>query len=206
MLAYQKKINPSNKKLSICNLLLIFTVLLSFFKLNLAYAASDAPPFSLANTDFVVAISFFIFLGVLVYFKVPSIINNLLDKRANIIRQEIDDAHKLLEEAKTLLAKSEREHKDNILKAKDIISSAEKTSKKLLEDSKLDIKVAVSRKLDIAKKQIEANEKKVLNSVRDEIIDTAFKLAEESINKKLDKNTTNQITKEAIDEIGAKLF
>ena len=206
MLAYQKKINPSNKKLSICNLLLIFTVLLSFFKLNLAYAASDAPPFSLANTDFVVAISFFIFLGVLVYFKVPSIINNLLDKRANIIRQEIDDAHKLLEEAKTLLAKSEREHKDNILKAKDIISSAEKTSKKLLEDSKLDIKVAVSRKLDIAKKQIEANEKKVLNSVRDEIIDTAFKLAEESINKKLDKNTTNQITKAAIDEIGAKLF
>ena len=117
MLAYQKKINPSNKKLSICNLLLIFTVLLSFFKLNLAYAASDAPPFSLANTDFVVAISFFIFLGVLVYFKVPSIINNLLDKRANIIRQEIDDAHKLLEEAKTLLAKSEREHKDNILKS-----------------------------------------------------------------------------------------
>ena len=206
MFAYQKKINPSNKKFSICNLLLIFTVLLSFFKLNLAYAASDAPPFSLANTDFVVAISFFIFLGVLVYFKVPSIINNLLDKRANIIRQEIDDAHKLLEEAKTLLAKSEREHKDNILKAKDIISSAEKTSKKLLEDSKLDIKVAVSRKLDIAKKQIEANEKKVLNSVRDEIIDTAFKLAEESINKKLDKNTTNQITKAAIDEIGAKLF
>ena len=130
----------------------------------------DALPIS----DFVVAISFFIFLGVLVYFKVPSIINNLLDKRANIIRQEIDDAHKLLEEAKTLLAKSEREHKDNILKAKDIISSAEKTSKKLLEDSKLDIKVAVSRKLDIAKKQIEANEKKVLNSVRDEIIDLAF--------------------------------
>ena len=75
-----------------------------------------------------------------------------------------------------------------------------------MEDSKLDIKVAVSRKLDIAKKQIEANEKKVLNSVRDEIIDTAFKLAEESINKKLDKNTTNQITKAAIDEIGAKLF
>ena len=206
MFAYQKKINPSNKKFSICNLLLIFTVLLSFFKLNLAYAASDAPPFSLANTDFVVAISFFIFLGVLVYFKVPSIINNLLDKRANIIRQEIDDAHKLLEEAKTLLAKSEREHKDNILKAKDIISSAEKTSKKLLEDSKLDIKVAVSRKLDIAKKQIEANEKKVLNSVRDEIIDTAFKLAEESINKKLDKKISNQITKESINEIGTKLL
>ena len=206
MFIYQKKINPINKKFSIYSLFFISIIILTFFKLNQANAASDAPPFSLANTDFVVAISFFIFIGVLIYFKVPIIIINLLDKRANTIRQEIDDAHKLLEEAKSLLAKSERQHKDNILKAKEIISSAETTSKKLLEDSKLNIKVAVSRKLDTAKKQIEANEKKVLNSVRDEIIDIAFKLAEENINKKLDKNTTNQITKEAIDEIGAKLF
>ena len=178
----------------------------SIFKFDLGNAASDAPPFSLANTDFVVAISFFIFIGVLVYFKVPRIIINLLDKRSNTIRQEIDDANKLLEEAKSLLANSEREHKDNILKAKEIINSAEKTSKKLLEDSKLEIKFAVSRKLDMAKKQIEANEKKVLNSIRDEIIDSAFKLAEESINKKLDKKTSNQITKESINEIGTKLF
>ena len=76
----------------------------------------------------------------------------------------------------------------------------------LLEDSKSDIKLLVSRKLDMAKKQIEANEKKVLNSVRDEIIDLAFKLAEEDINKRLDKNTSNQITKESINEIGTKLL
>ncbi len=201
-----KKINPSNKKFPTYKLFFIFSIIFPFFNLNFAIAASDAPPFSLANTDFVVAISFLIFIGVLVYFKVPRIIINLLDKRSNTIRQEIDDAHNLLEEAKSLLAKSEREHKDNILKAKEIISLAEKTSKKLLEDSKLDIKIAVSRKLDLAKKQIEANEKKVMNSVRDEIIDTAFKLAEENINKKLDKKTSNQITKEAIEEIGAKLF
>ena len=160
----------------------------------------------MANTDFVVAISFFIFIGVLVYFNVPRIIADLLDKRANTIRKEIDDANKLLEEAKSLLAKSEREHKVNISKAKEIISSAENTSKKLLEDSKSDIKILISRKLDMAKKQIEANEKKVLNSIRDEIIDSAFKLAEEDINKKLDKNTSNQITKESINEIGTKLL
>ena len=142
MFSYLKKINPSNKNFLIYYLFLILTIILTFFKLNLANAASDAPPFSLANTDFVVAISFFIFIGVLVYFKVPRIIINLLDKRSNTIRQEIDDANKLLEEAKSLLANSEREHKDNILKAKEIINSAEKTSKKLLEDSKLDIKFA----------------------------------------------------------------
>ena len=206
MFKFLKKINLGNKKFKVDYLFLFFTTAITIFKFDLGNAASDAPPFSLANTDFVVAISFFIFIGVLVYFKVPRIIVNLLDKRSNAIRKEIDDANKLLEEAKSLLAKSEREHKDNISKAKEIISSAENTSKKLLEDSKSDIKILISRKLDMAKKQIEANEKKVLNSVRDEIIDSAFKLAEEDINKRLDKNTSNQVTKESINEIGTKLL
>ena len=206
MFKFFKKIEIGNKKFKTNYLFLFFIASITIFNFNLAKAASDAPPFSLSNTDFVVAISFCIFIGVLVYFKVPRIIVNLLDKRANTIRKEIDDANKLLEEAKSLLAKSEREHKDNILKAKEIISSAENTSKMLLEDSKSDIKLLVSRKLDMAKKQIEANEKKVLNSVRDEIIDLAFKLAEDDINKRLDKNTSNQVTKESINEIGSKLL
>ena len=58
----------------------------------------------------------------------------------------------------------------------------------------------------MAQKQIEASENKVFNSIRDEIIDSAFKLAEEDINKRLDKNTSNQITKESIEEIGTKLL
>ena len=184
----------------------LFSLLVFIFDFKLASGASDAPPFSLANTDFVVAISFFIFVGVLLYFKVPKIIINLLDKRANTIRSEIDDANKLLEEAKSLLAKSEREHKENIIKANEIINSAEKTGKKLLEVSKSDIKAAVNRRLEMAKKQIESNEKSILDSIRADIIDAAFKLAEESIEKKLDKNKSNQITKNAIDEIGSKLM
>tara|TARA_A100001011_G_C14216561_1_gene802309 strand:+ start:783 stop:1400 length:618 start_codon:yes stop_codon:yes gene_type:complete len=176
------------------------------FDFKSANAASNAPPFSLANTDFVVAISFFIFIGILIYFKVPRIIINLLDNRANTIRSEIDEANKLLEEAKSLLAKSEREHKENILRAAEIIKSAENTSKKLLEDSKSDIKLAVARKLETAKKQIESNEKSVVNSIRAEIVEAAFKLAEETLVQKLDKNKSNQITKLAIEEIGSKLI
>ena len=114
MLEYLKKINLGNKKFKTYYLFIFFTTTITIFKFDLGNAASDAPPFSLANTDFVVAISFFIFIGVLVYFNVPRIIADLLDKRANTIRKEIDDANKLLEEAKSLLAKSEREHQNNI--------------------------------------------------------------------------------------------
>ena len=185
----------------------IFTSLFfNFFYFGLANAASDAPPFSMSNTDFVVAISFVIFIGILIYFKVPKIITGLLDKRSSSIRSEIDEANKLLEEAKSLLAKSEREHKENILKANEIISSAEKTSKQLLEQSKSDIKLAVSRKLENAKKQIQSNEKSVYNSIKAEIVESAFLIAEKTLVSKLDKTKLNQINKQSIDEISNKLM
>tara|TARA_B100000902_G_scaffold365845_1_gene387114 strand:+ start:674 stop:1213 length:540 start_codon:yes stop_codon:yes gene_type:complete len=172
---------------------------------DIGYAASDAPMFSMANTDFVVAIAFVIFVGVLVYFKVPRIIGNLLDKRADTIRNEIDEAHRLLEEAKTLLAKLEREHKENIEKAKNIINDAELTSKRVLEDSKSEIKDAVARKLQMAERQIQTNEKEVIKSIKDDLIEAAFKEAQEQIEKKVDSNLANLVVEESVEEIKARL-
>ncbi|HMQ17954.1 MAG TPA: hypothetical protein PKC77_02265 [Sphingopyxis sp.] len=53
-----------------------------------AFAASG-PFFSLKNTDFIVLISFLLFIGVLVYFKVPGLLAALLDKRAAQIRADL---------------------------------------------------------------------------------------------------------------------
>ncbi|MED5531327.1 MAG: ATP F0F1 synthase subunit B [Pseudomonadota bacterium] len=181
------------------------STLVSPFCFNPCFAASDAPMFSLANTDFVVAIAFVIFVGVLIYFKVPRVIANLLDNRAETIRSEIDEAHKLLEEAKTLLAKLEREHKENIAKGQDIIQDAKLTSKKILEDSKSEIKDAVARKLAMAERQIKINEKEVINAIRDDLIDAAFKAAQEQIEKKVDLKLSNSVVEESIAEIGSRL-
>ena len=181
------------------------STLVSLLCFNPCFAASDAPMFSLANTDFVVAIAFVIFVGVLIYFKVPKVIAKLLDNRAETIRSEIDEAHKLLEEAKTLLAKLEREHKENIAKGQDIIQDAKLTSKKILEDSKSEIKDAVARKLAMAERQIKINEKEVINAIRGDLIDGAFKAAQEQIVKKVDLKLSNSVVEESIDEIGSRL-
>ena len=181
------------------------SMLLVLFQVEVAHAASDAPMFSLANTDFVVAIAFAIFIGVLIYFKVPKIIGDLLDKRAASIKGEIDEAHRLLEEAKSLLAKLEREHKENITKAKEIIEDAELSSRKILEDSKSEIKLAVSRKLKLAERQIHANEKDVINAIKVDLIDEAFKLAQEQIENKVNLEVANLIAEESLSEIEIKL-
>ena len=181
------------------------SMLLVLFQVEVAHAASDAPMFSLANTDFVVAIAFALFIGVLIYFKVPKIIGDLLDKRAASIKGEIDEAHRLLEEAKSLLAKLEREHKENITKAKEIIEDAELSSKKILEESKSEIKLAVSRKLKLAERQIQANEQDLINAIKVDLIDEAFKLAQEQIENKVNLEVANLIAEESLSEIEIKL-
>ena len=67
-----------------------------------ALGASSAGAFSLQNTDFVVLLSFLFFIGILIYFGVPGIIAKFLDKRAEGIELEINEAGKILEDAKIL--------------------------------------------------------------------------------------------------------
>ena len=43
------------------------------------------------DATFWVAISFFIFFGALIYFKIPQSVNNLLNKMIGDIKNEIDD-------------------------------------------------------------------------------------------------------------------
>ena len=55
------------------------------------------------DATFWVAVSFFIFFGVLVYLKVPQKINNSLTNEINEIKKELEEAEKLKKEARDLL-------------------------------------------------------------------------------------------------------
>ena len=80
------------------------------------------------NATFWVAVSFFIFFGVLIYLKVPQKINNSLTDQINIIKKELDEAEKLKIEAKNLLSNYEiklinqkRKHKRLLIQQKKIV-------------------------------------------------------------------------------------
>ena len=82
-----------------------------------AFAAEDGyePGYglvSLFNTDWTVLIGFLVFVGILFFFGVPSMIGGMLDKRADGIKAELDEARALREEAQTLLASYERKARE----------------------------------------------------------------------------------------------
>ena len=86
--------------------------------------AATGPFFSLHNTDFVVLLAFILFIAVLFYFKVPSMLGSMLDKRAEGIKTELDEARALREEAQTLLASYERKQKEVQDQADRIVTAA----------------------------------------------------------------------------------
>jgi F-type H+-transporting ATPase subunit b len=141
---------------------------------KLAFAAGDAPLLSLDNTNFVVSIAFVAFIAILLYLRVPAKITGLLDNREQSIRDEIDGATSILEESKTLLADLEREHKSNIAKAEKIVQEAELEAKRLLSESKKEIRSSIERKIRLAEDQIKATEDSVIKSIKDRAIDKAF--------------------------------
>ena len=55
------------------------------------------------DATFWVAVSFVIFFGALIYFKIPQNVNNLLGKMIVDIKNEIDESEKLRTESKKLL-------------------------------------------------------------------------------------------------------
>jgi len=69
-------------------------------------------------------VALIIFLGVLAYFKVPGMINGALDGRAERIRNELDEARKLREDAQQLLAEYQRKRQEAEQEAQDIVSAA----------------------------------------------------------------------------------
>lgn len=86
--------------------------------------AASGPFFSLNNTDFVVTISFILFVAVLLYLRVPAMVTKMLDERSQGIQSELDEARSLMEEAQSLLASYERKQKEIAEQSERIIKNA----------------------------------------------------------------------------------
>ena len=177
------------------------TLKLYFFYASTAYGASDAPTFSLNNTDFVVSLAFIAFVGILIYLKVPSKVGALLDNRSKSIEEEINNANSILEESKMMLAELEREHKSNIERAKNIIIDAESEAKNILSTAKKEIRLSIERKVKLAQDQIEATEASVIKSIKDKAIDHAILAAEKELAQKLSNKKSDLVIDNSLKDL-----
>ena len=146
------------------------------------------------DATFWVAISFFIFLGILFYFKVPQKVFGALNESINNIKKDIDEADKLKEEAKNILSEYEsklskskvevdlmiknaqKESETNIIKINDQFHSIFENRKKMAEDKIKQMKFQATK--DIKNYSVEvaiiALEKIIKNSVDKKKLDKIY--------------------------------
>jgi len=167
--------------------------------------AAEGPFFSLKNPEFVVVIGFVLFLALLAYLKVPGLIGGMLDKRAEGIKSDLDEAKALREEAQTILASYERKQKEVQEQADRIVEAAKAESEIAATQAKEDLKASIARRLAAADEQITSAQASAVKEVRDTAIAIAVAAAEEVIAKKLTAADGNALIEDAIKDVAAKL-
>ena len=155
---------------------------------GVSYAAGSKKLISLDNTDFVVLISFLIFVGVLVYFKVPSIVGAFLDKRSNDIQNEIEKAGEILEEAKKILSSIEADHIRTSETIGQMVETAKSRAGDEEEKAKKNIEELVKNKLISAKGQVMSNERKILEEIEGRAIDLGIEKVRIKLSKSLSRS------------------
>ena len=167
---------------------LLITLLAFIISSGSGYAAGSKKTISLDNTDFVVLISFLIFVGVLVYFKVPAIVASFLDKRSADIQNEIDKASEILEEAKEILSSIEADHKRTSETIEQMVMTAKDRAGEEEEKAKKQIEELMKSKLISAEGQVKSNERKILEEIEARAIDLSIEKVRAKLSKSLSGN------------------
>ena len=152
---------------------------------GVSHAAGSKKMVSLDNTDFVVLISFLIFVGILIYFKVPSIVGAFLDKRSNDIQSEIEKAGEILEEAKKILSSIEADHIKTSETIGQMVETARSRAGEEEEKAKKNIEELMKNKLISAEGQVMSNERKILDEIEDRAIDLSIEKVKVKLSQSL---------------------
>ena len=170
----------------------------------LTASSHGAAMFSLQNTNFVVLISFLLFIGVLLYTGVPAMLGNALDARAARIKADLDEAKALRAEAMTLLGSYEAKQKEVLEQSARIIAQAKEEAQLAAAKAKDDLAHSIARRLAAAEEQIAAAEAGALRQVRESAITVAVAAAAEVLAKQATAETATASIDHAIAEVSAK--
>ncbi|WP_199258895.1 F0F1 ATP synthase subunit B [Paracoccus binzhouensis] len=167
--------------------------------------AASGPFFSLRNTDFIVTLAFLLFVGVLVWFRVPQIVGGLLDKRAEGIRNDLAEARRLREEAQEIYASYERRQREVKSQADEIVANAKREANLEADKAKKALQLSIERRLKAAEEQIASAEGDAVRAVRDRAIQTAVAAATEILGKQATAEQRAAGIDKAIDDVARRL-
>jgi len=184
---------------------LILTPLIFALAATPALAKPGEPFFTFRNPEFVVVVGGVLFVVLIFWLRLPRLVGGLLDKRAEGIRNDLDEARKLREEAQTLLASYERKQKEVAEHAEGIVAHAKTEAEMAAARAKEELKESIARRLQAAEDQIASAEAAAVREVRDTAISVAVAAAADVIGKSLSAKDAGALIDDSIVEVGKRL-
>ena len=149
------------------------------------------------ESEFWVAVSFFMFIGVLVYLGVHKKVASALDARALRISKELEEARRLREEAEKLLADYQRKLGDVVTEVDSIIALAAKQAETLAMETRQALKEHVERRIKLAEEKIARAETEAVRELRNDVVDVAIAAAQNLIAAKFTPNRAKKLVSES---------
>ena len=152
------------------------------------------------DATFWVTISFLIFLGILLYFKIPNKIKETLEQSILNIKNQINEAEKLKEDAKNILTEHEKKISNSKNEVKEMINKAsEEAEKNVIKANKEFHNLMENRKKN-AEERIRQLKNQAEKDIKNASVKIAIKSAEKLIKNSLDKSKLDKIYSSSIEE------
>ena len=156
------------------------------------------------DATFWVAISFFIFIGVLIYYKIPQKVNIVINEKINETKKELDEAEKLKDEAKNLLSDYENTLNQASNETMTIINSAKKESEKNLINSTEKFYQLIDNRKKILNQKIIQMKEDAIKEIKNTSISVMVQSVEKILKNSIDKKKLDLLYDQNLNE--AKIF
>tara|TARA_A100001011_G_scaffold390750_1_gene474840 strand:- start:469 stop:966 length:498 start_codon:yes stop_codon:yes gene_type:complete len=152
------------------------------------------------DATFWVAISFIIFIGVLIYFKVPQKVDLSLNESIKKIKEEIDNAEKLKDDSKSILSEYENKVSKSKEEIKSLIESAKNEAEKNVIKTNKEFHNIVENRKKSAEEKIRQMKAQAIKDVRNSSVEIAVRSVEKIIKNSIDKKKLEKIYISSIEE------
>ena len=153
--------------------------------------------------DISVAIAFVVFV-VLVAWKGTKKLTAGLDQRADAIRKQLDETQNLREEAQAALASYQRQQRDALAEADEIVAQAKADAERMKVQAENVLTATIKRREEQAVERIAQAEATAIKDVRDQAIELAIGVATKIITEKMTKTVQNELVKDASEDLMKK--
>jgi F-type H+-transporting ATPase subunit b len=162
-------------------------------------------PFSFDAT-FVALLALALFMGLLVWLKVPGMILTALDARSAAIAKELHEARRLREEAEKLLADYQAKRAAAEAEAKAIVDTAKEQAAAVAEETRKSMVAAIARREKQAEDRIASAETKASDEVRAAAAEAAIAAAERMIRERMNDDAQAGLVSEGVAEMNKRKF